>query len=624
MLKNIPKTIPEWREFFLSCFRSNFLPSVYVLFAFILSILLFANLCLQDKKESCVAVNGVLDLSSADFANDHVYTLGGQWLFVYGVHITPAEIDNEKYRTAFQQVGVPASWKNQKYKGRALPGTGIATYRLKILIGENAPDELSLLVPGWESAYRLYVNGKLTARAGIAAESSETAVPAWSPRIGRFDVNPGVNDIVVHISNFDHARGGPGMMPFAGNITAITSLREKGVALKLFSFGGLLMISLYHIVIFFLRSKEKSALWFSMFCFTMALRSLVINEHGLLIFFPSIPWNIHVRITYLAFTLALPVFIMLLRSIFKEEINRFAVSVVTGLATFYALMILFASPLVFTEFVVYFQILITVSSIYGLVALFRAMLHKREGAAAFLIAFFFYLICIVNDILFHRHIVPTGYIVPFGFYSFVFIQALILAKRYTTAFVIMEELFSEKTKLEGTALTLRNLSYIDPLTGLANRRRLDEYMSDGFKRAIRAGDAVSVIMIDIDFFKSFNDQNGHVSGDDVLRRVALAIQSCLRRPADLAARYGGEEFALFLPSTGIDGAKAVAENMRTATLELQVPAADDSVEQYVSLSLGCASMKPGPDDDPLQLIRKADQALYRAKEKGRNRVETAL
>jgi len=622
MLKRIPKTIPEWRKHLSSCFNHNIFLCIFTIVAVLYSVYLFGYFRFNNGARTGDAVSGVLDLVFADFTNDNVYSLGGQWLFAYGAHIAPEEVDSDKYRTLFQQVTVPASWKNQKYKGRALPGTGIATYRLKIDIGVNVPDELSLLIPGWESAYRLYVNGKLTAWAGIAAEGPENVVSAWSPRVSRFDVNPGINDIVVHISNFSHARGGPGMMPFVGNISAITNLRERGIALKLFSFGGLLMISLYHIVIFFLRRKERSALWFSLFCLTMALRSMVINEHGLLIFLPSISWSVHVRITYLVFVLALPVFIMLLRSLFKEEINRCVVATIAGLSASYALLIVVAPPLVFTEFVLYFQILISVASVYGLVALFQAMRHKREGATAFLIAFLFYLICIINDILFHRHMVPTGYIVPFGFFSFVFIQALILAKRYTSAFVKMEELFSEKTKLEGAALTLRNLSYIDQLTSLANRRRLDEYINDGFKRAIRSGDAVSIIMIDVDFFKSFNDQNGHVSGDEVLRLVASTIQSCLRRPADLVARYGGEEFAVFLPSTGIDGARAVAENMRTATLDLRVSAADNIAQRYVTLSLGCASMKPGPDDDPLQLIRKADQALYRAKEKGRNRVET--
>ncbi|MDB5804095.1 MAG: wspR1 [Betaproteobacteria bacterium] len=165
---------------------------------------------------------------------------------------------------------------------------------------------------------------------------------------------------------------------------------------------------------------------------------------------------------------------------------------------------------------------------------------------------------------------------------------------------------------------LEMLSRQDGLTGLANRRYLDAFLSTEMRRAARTEEAISLIMVDVDFFKKYNDEYGHQAGDDCLKRIAGSLQSSCRRPADLAARYGGEEFTLVLPDTGADGARRVAATLAAAIGALAIAHAQSSVGPLVTLSQGIATLVPAAESMPEELIQRADEALYRAKEKGRN------
>jgi diguanylate cyclase (GGDEF)-like protein len=166
---------------------------------------------------------------------------------------------------------------------------------------------------------------------------------------------------------------------------------------------------------------------------------------------------------------------------------------------------------------------------------------------------------------------------------------------------------------------LENLSRQDGLTGIANRRYFDTYLLTEVRRASRERHPLSLILADVDYFKAYNDCYGHQAGDDCLRRVAAGLKAVGRRPADLAARYGGEEFAIVLPSTAVEGAVDVAKSLARAIEALAIPHERSGVSTQLSLSQGIASLIPAHDTTPESIIELADQALYQAKQQGRNR-----
>jgi diguanylate cyclase (GGDEF)-like protein len=170
---------------------------------------------------------------------------------------------------------------------------------------------------------------------------------------------------------------------------------------------------------------------------------------------------------------------------------------------------------------------------------------------------------------------------------------------------------------------LRQLATLDGLTGIANRRAFDEALAMEWRRSLRNKTPLSLIYIDIDYFKSYNDGYGHLEGDDCLKRFSAGLQKSLRRPGDLFARYGGEEFVCLMPDTDIEGAEGVAEKMKKAVEWPDIPHAHSPSGENLTASFGVATTIAGKNSDLNDLIASADSALYEAKEKGRNRIVKA-
>jgi diguanylate cyclase (GGDEF)-like protein len=166
---------------------------------------------------------------------------------------------------------------------------------------------------------------------------------------------------------------------------------------------------------------------------------------------------------------------------------------------------------------------------------------------------------------------------------------------------------------------LRALSYLDPLTGTANRRHFEESLDQEWRRGMREKTSLALRMVDIDHFKMLNDTNGHQHGDECLRQVAAQLSGSLKRAGDLVARYGGEEFAVLLPNTEVDGAVAIAEAMRAGVESLAIENAE-ATPPVITVSIGIATSIPDETRDPFALVDTADRALYEAKRNGRNRL----
>ncbi|MGA9382150.1 MAG: diguanylate cyclase [Phormidium sp.] len=175
-------------------------------------------------------------------------------------------------------------------------------------------------------------------------------------------------------------------------------------------------------------------------------------------------------------------------------------------------------------------------------------------------------------------------------------------------------------QLEVANQKLQLLATTDGLTNLANRRQFDVVLHEEWQRLARQQEPLSLILCDLDYFKLYNDNYGHVVGDTCLREVASTIAKAVNRPADLVARYGGEEFAIILPNTEMTGAMKVAQKIHRAVTNLTIPHERSPVNKYVTLSLGIASIIPSHSQSGTSLIQLADRALYQAKNQGRNRI----
>lgn len=198
--------------------------------------------------------------------------------------------------------------------------------------------------------------------------------------------------------------------------------------------------------------------------------------------------------------------------------------------------------------------------------------------------------------------------------------ALVVGVVGATLWLSARTVYSDLLEIQLKKLTLERIVWEDKLTGLANRRRFDFSFDLEWRRAARLGVPLSLIMLDVDHFKKYNDHYGHPAGDECLRQVATAIGATVRRAGDIVARYGGEEFVVVLFHTTMTDGRALAERIREAVRSLGLEH-DDSGHRVVTVSIGGATTVPSSEGKPHELLNHADEALYRAKASGRNRVE---
>ncbi|HDQ04115.1 MAG TPA: GGDEF domain-containing protein [Deltaproteobacteria bacterium] len=179
----------------------------------------------------------------------------------------------------------------------------------------------------------------------------------------------------------------------------------------------------------------------------------------------------------------------------------------------------------------------------------------------------------------------------------------------------------EAIRLKKTKAQLEQLSSSDDLTGLANRRHFDICLAEEWKMAVNYRSSLSLLFLDVDDFKPYNDHYGHQAGDDCLRKIAAVLRQAIRRPQDICARYGGEEFVVLLPNTLQENATQLAENIRKGVEREKIPHNHSRAASYVTVSIGIASLIPRPGLNQNILVELADKVLYKAKEMGRNRVQ---
>ncbi len=199
-----------------------------------------------------------------------------------------------------------------------------------------------------------------------------------------------------------------------------------------------------------------------------------------------------------------------------------------------------------------------------------------------------------------------------------------LKDEISAANILLEDKVHERTaELEDLNRKLAVLSITDGLTGLANRRRLDEALLSEWQRSMRQGRPMAVIMIDVDEFKAYNDHFGHQAGDNCLVQLSGILRNNVQRAGELVARYGGEEFVIILPGIALDEAALLAETIRSAIHDEDIPHIEQSIRGIVTVSIGVAARIPKPGENAEGLLKDADNAMYEAKQCGRNKVVTA-
>ncbi len=278
-----------------------------LLIIFMLSFL--GGCSLQNTPIEKKAENSQLDLSATNIKNE-IIPLDGNWAFYWNQLLEPASVNQG---TLSGYVPFPSSWNKYEINGEAIPGSGYATYQLTFVASKN--EILALKIPKVRTAYKLWVNGELIAAAGTVGITRDTMVPKYLPQVASFQALQGKNEIVIQMSNFYRPSGGLLNSILLGGETQLLNMRYKGLTYELFLFGALLMMGGYHLALFFFRRKDRTPLYFGLFCMLVAIRTLLIGEAFLYSFYQYFDFVIIYKLQTLTFYLGVPLILMFFRRI---------------------------------------------------------------------------------------------------------------------------------------------------------------------------------------------------------------------------------------------------------------------------------------------------------------------
>ncbi|PJZ49019.1 guanylate cyclase [Leptospira saintgironsiae] len=410
---------------------------------FILGILicfLSFSACAQAKgKERPKAENGTLDLSNWDFEKDGTVELNGDWRYYWKELIPPKNFQDDLVSDPSGFISVPGVWNGHLLKEEPLPPIGYMTYHLRLYLPEHTPDLAIRIDDGQGSAYSLYWNGKLVAYNGHPGPSPEEEKPEYLAQTSSVPHAKQV-DLVMYISNHYHRNGGFQMPILLGDSSVIFAARDRNRMANAFLAGSLLIMGLYHMGLFLFRKKEMEILWFSLTCLAITSRVLTSGERFIGEAYRNVPWNIFIRVEYLSFYLGVPFMAMFMRTLYPAQFRKTSMIVILTLSLPPCLSIIVLPPALFSYTLPYYQALIVLGGIYGMIMLTIAIFKGLQGAKLMLLGLGIFFAAVLNDFIFYQFHIGPGYLTPAGLFLLTFADAALLGRRIATAFNTSEEL----------------------------------------------------------------------------------------------------------------------------------------------------------------------------------------
>lgn len=423
--------------------------------------------------------SGVLDLEINPIQGKSL-KLDGDWEF-YWKQLLPPE-DHIRRNTNPKYWKVPQIWNtyidssNTSQPNMEVGGMGYASYRL--VIRSPVENIAGLKIPDLATAYRAYWNGELIAKAGVVGDK-QTHVPQYYLSLEQLPVKKGENELLIHVSNYSHYKGGVWEKLRFGDWATVRMDYIRNLASELFLAGAILIMSIYHFGIYFLRRKEKTALYFAIFCLFITIRILTVGERFLLILFPDINWQLGMSLEYNSYYFPPIFFLLFVNAVYPKYIHPYFLLISMYITLGFFAMILVIPSTIYPHLNTYFHPVTVAIIVAACYTVARARIDKKEGSTAFMLGLIPIVIATINDILFSMLIVETFQMISIGLFLFIFSQSFILSMRFSRAFRDVERYSTQLVsldKMKDEVLVNTSQEFRSPLNGIIG---ITESMIDG-------------------------------------------------------------------------------------------------------------------------------------------------
>jgi len=412
-------------------------------YGIVILVLLLALLsgCSQVNIKS--AEYGLLDLTDQDFDDHSIYKMRGDWKISWKQFLDPTtNLENHPELNGF--VSVPQTWKEKKLGDETAGQYGFGT--LVLNVKTNTDDVLAIKTTYITSAFEIYANGRKIASNGTPGISPGTTKAMWNPIVGSFKPESDQTQIVIHFSNFNHRRFVIKDL-YIGTEAAITKHKTNRLALDIMLASSIFILALYHFVVYYLRKKDHSSLFFSLMCGTFALRIIIVGDRYIYELIPNLNWEIFMKFAYSTYYIAL-LFLMFFisRTFTHYRIKQIEKWVIIGTLSIVAITIVTPASF-FDQFLTPFFIIMYTILLYCLWITFKSLKNSETGSLMAFVGILFFFLGSCNDALYESGIIGTTSLTPVAFVVLIFTQAYILAKRFAFAYNTSERLLEENKRI---------------------------------------------------------------------------------------------------------------------------------------------------------------------------------
>lgn len=406
---------------------------------------------------------GILDATQVHVSKNSLL-LQGEWEFYWQELLSPEDIQKRSLETEspLHWINIPSSWLGYQLDDQQLDGTGYATFRLVIQLGEqNRNERLALRLPTIFHAYRLWVDGELLAEVGTVGRDKSSVTPQLATKLVFFQPKNDAMELVMQVANFHHYRGGITKYIELGGSDTLTVRSNLNVAAEMFTTASLLVIGLYHLVLFALRRKDRAPLYFGLITLVFGIRSVMVGEHLITQLWPAFSWELQYKIEYLILCGGAYFILKYFDSIYPNYVSRWF-HLGSRIVTSVLCIAVVATPaIIYTRMLLLIGVVVVWHIVYLMIGLVHSAIRRREGALLFLMASVVVLIAVINDFLYYSELSPIANTSPLGLLVFTIAQMILLSTRFTRAATneerIARELQEANNKLTDMNTNLENI-----------------------------------------------------------------------------------------------------------------------------------------------------------------------